>query len=71
MDLAMFEQLIMVARKYRVDSFSYGQVTVNLGNDFLDMPDPNSNPGGAMHDEVGVPGSEPGDYLITNPTMRG
>ncbi len=71
MDLGMFEELIKVARKYKVDSFSYGQVTVNLGNDFLDMPDPTENPGGAMDEEIRMPGSETGDYLLTNPTMRG
>ena len=71
MGLEMFEALIKVARNHSVDSFSYGDVTVNLGSEYKDTPDPTGNPGGTMHDEMFDPGSNGTDNLITNPLMRG
>ena len=70
MDLVTFENLIRIARRYNVDSFSYGDVSVNLGADLSDIhPDPVNNPGGSMNDELYSTDPE-GDILLTSPTMR-
>jgi len=67
MDLGTYESLLMLARKYGIDSFTYGPITVNLGSDMSELPDPVNNPGGSMYDELD---SGPDDFpLITNPTI--
>jgi len=64
MDLETYEKLLKLARKYRIDSFSYGDVTVNLLSDYDE--DPVSNPGSEMHEDTFSTGEESGDPLLTN-----
>lgn len=65
-----FEALIKVARKHSVDSFSYGDVTVNLGTEMPDIiPEMPDTPSGMIDDDTFNGAKD--DYLLTNPTMRG
>jgi hypothetical protein len=70
MDLGTYEKLLVLARKYNVSSFSVGEVTVNLGDTFKDLPTPESNPGAAM-DEDTDDGMEPmeGHNLLHSPLL--
>ena len=70
-DTKGFEALIKVARKHSVDSFSYGDVTVNLGTEMPDiMPEMPDTPTGMIDDETFNDAKS--EYsLLSNPTMRG
>jgi len=69
-ELATFEALLKLARKYNVSSFSHGQITVNLGERFDALPEPESNPGAAMDEDLddGME-SAVGDSLLHSPLL--
>ena len=70
MDLATYEILLQLARKYNVSSFSVGPVTVNLGDNFKEFPAPMENPGSAMDEDLDD-GMETamGDSLLHSPLL--
>lgn len=69
-ELVTFEALLKLARKYNVSSFGIAGVTVNLGDSFVDHPTPESNPGGAMEEDLddGME-STVGDNLLHSPLL--
>lgn len=65
-DLKLFENLILIAKKHNVDSFSYEGMAVNLGKEIAEFPtyDPEE-----PDDMPPVP-KESDDILLNNPMMR-
>jgi hypothetical protein len=68
--LVTFEALLKIARKYNVSSFGIAGVTVNLGERFDALPEPESNPGAAMDEDLddGME-SAVGDSLLHSPLL--
>jgi len=67
-----FEELIKIARKYQVDSFVYGDTTVNLGPDtsqYSGVDPSESAPRFVADDTFDRDGGA--DYLLNNPTIGG
>lgn len=69
-ELVTFEALLKIARKYNVSSFGIAGVTVNLGERFDALPEPESNPGAAMDEDLddGME-SAVGDSLLHSPLL--
>jgi len=69
-ELATFENLLKLARKYNVSSFGIAGVTVNLSERFDAHPEPETNPGAVM-DEDTDDGMESavGDSLLHSPLL--
>ena len=69
-ELVTFESLLKIARKYNVSSFGIAGVTVNLGERFDALPEPEENPGAAMDEDLddGME-SAVGDSLLHSPLL--
>ena len=60
-----FECFIKIAKKHNVESFSCGELTVNIGQEIPDLRE-DIETGPVIDDDI--PNST--DYLLTNPMMR-
>ena len=71
MDLVTFDRLLQLVRKHNVSSFSIGSITVNLGDNFNQLPPSvEMEPGAAMDEDLddGME-SAMGDSLLHSPLL--
>ena len=71
MDLVTFDRLLQLVRKHNVSSFSIGSITVNLGDNFNQLPSSVEMEPGAAMDEDLDDGMETamGDSLLHSPLL--